>query len=97
VTDPRPEDLGETPTLEVLVHRGDELVARVLCESEEEAALVVEQWEEWEDDEAAEGVTFEVRPLSATTPDDPSEAEPADIDPTADYPTIHQVDRWSEY
>lgn len=37
------------PTIEVRVYRGDDLVVRELCESEEEAALVVEQWSDVED------------------------------------------------
>lgn len=42
-------DADATPSIEVRVFRGDELIERRLCESDEEAAEVVEQWAEVED------------------------------------------------
>jgi hypothetical protein len=48
-----------SPTIEVRVHRGDELLARELCETEEEAATVVEKWSD------VEGVDVLVDDLSA--------------------------------
>jgi hypothetical protein len=69
----RPEELGETPTLEVLVYRRGELVERVLCESEEEAAAVVAAREE------TEGVECVVTDLSQPPADEAAiEVEPPD-------------------
>ena len=39
----RPEDPGETPTLEVCVYRNGVLVHRELCESEADAAAATER------------------------------------------------------
>ena len=36
------------PTIEVRIYRDDQLLVRELCESEEEAATVVEQWSDVE-------------------------------------------------
>lgn len=36
------------PTIEVRIYRNDQLMVRELCESEEEAAAVVEQWSDIE-------------------------------------------------
>jgi hypothetical protein len=71
---------GNTPGTEVRVFRNDELIERVLCESEEEAAVVLEKWAEVDD------VTCLVDDLSFHhTPDDVLEPEPAE--PTdEDYP-----------
>lgn len=52
-------DAGQTPTIEVRVFRHGELVQRTLCESEEEAARVLEQWNEVDD------VTFLVDDLGS--------------------------------
>ncbi len=38
-----PYDIG-APTIEVRIFRDDQLLVRELCESEEEAAALVEQW-----------------------------------------------------
>jgi hypothetical protein len=42
----RPGDLGETPALEVRIYRDAVLIHSELCESEEDAAAVVEAWEQ---------------------------------------------------
>ncbi|TVT38129.1 hypothetical protein FNH05_24595 [Amycolatopsis rhizosphaerae] len=75
----RPEaDQGRT--IEVRVFRDDELVQRELCESEEQAAEVVEAWAE------VDGVTTEVDDLSFHhRPGDLLEPEPAE-EPDEDYP-----------
>jgi hypothetical protein len=63
MSDVRPEDLGETPTIEVRVFRHGELVERELCESEEQAAQIVEGWAE------VDGVSCEVdEPVRAAPP-----------------------------
>jgi hypothetical protein len=87
MTEPRPEDLGETPTIEVRVYRDGRLIERELCESDEQAALAVEAWQE------VEGVECEIDDLSIRhRPGDILEPEPADVD-RADYPTAQQIDR----
>lgn len=66
-------DAGATPTIEVSVFRHGELIERQLCESEEDAAALVEQWSELED------VTCLVDDLSFHhSPDDVLEPEPAE-------------------
>lgn len=50
MTDVRPEDLGETPSLEVRAYRNGELVRTARCDSEEEVAAIIEQWTEEADD-----------------------------------------------
>jgi hypothetical protein len=76
MTQPLPQELGESPTVEVRVYRHGELTHRQLCESVEEAAAVVDTWRE------LEGVECEVDDLSVKhRPDeilDPSLAEPLD-------------------
>lgn len=63
-----------TPVTEVRVYRDDELVERVLCESEEEAAEVLERWAEVED------VTCLVDDLSFHhAPGDVLEPEPTEL------------------
>ena len=70
----------ETPTLRVNVYRRGELVAHVLCESADEAAAVVAQWED------ADGVEYELEDLSARhDPSDVRAPEPDDIVAEADY------------
>ena len=49
---------GEAPTVEVLVYRHGDLVHRELCESEEAAADVVDEWGE------LEGIEFVVDDLA---------------------------------
>jgi hypothetical protein len=58
MSESRPEDYGETPTVVVRVYRDGRLWLQELCESEDEAALAVEEWSE------LEGVTCEVDDLS---------------------------------
>ena len=61
----------ETPTVEVRIYRDGRLVQRELCESEEDAALVVEKWSE------IEGTEFEVDDLSSPhQPDQILDLEP---------------------
>jgi hypothetical protein len=61
----------ETPTIEVRVYRGAELVHTELVESEEAAALVVERWSEHD------GVRCEVDELTAKErPEDDFEPDP---------------------
>jgi hypothetical protein len=58
MSESRPENHGETPTLAVRVYRHGRLWVQELCESEDEAALAVEEWSE------LEGVTCEIDDLS---------------------------------
>jgi hypothetical protein len=82
MSDPHPEDLGETPTIEVRVFRHGELVERELCESDEQAALIVEEWED------VDGVSFAVDDLSVRHhPGDVLEPEVAE-DWTEDHPRV---------
>jgi hypothetical protein len=82
MSDVRAEDLGETPTIEVRVFRHGELVERELCESEEQAARVVEEWAE------VDGVSCEVDDLSVRHhPGDVFEPELAE-DRTEDHPGV---------
>lgn len=79
----RPEELGETPTLEVLVYRNGELIHREFCESEDEAADVVATWEE------SPGVECVVDDVSGHQHGLESfEVEP--VDTMADYPREEQ-------
>ena len=65
------EERGETPTVEVRVFRHGELIHTALCESEEQASLVVDEWAE------LEGVECEVEDLSVHhRPGDVLEPEP---------------------
>ena len=41
-----PDELGETPTIEVTVFRDGQVIHRELCETDEEATAVAEQWSE---------------------------------------------------
>jgi hypothetical protein len=58
MSEPQPQDYGETPAVVVRVYRDGRLLRQELCESEDEASLVVEEWSEHE------GVTCEVDDLS---------------------------------
>lgn len=90
MSEPRPEDLGETPTIEVRVYRDGRLIERELCESDEQAVLVVEAGEE------IDGVECEVDDLSIRhRPGDVLEPEPADVD-RGDHPTAQETDRSTE-
>jgi hypothetical protein len=72
-------DVG-TPTLQVNVYEHGRLVARVPCESPEEAAEVVAQWEE------REGVECELEDLAARhRSDDVLAPEPEDVLADAEY------------
>lgn len=80
------EERDETPTVEVRVYRHGELVHRELCESEEQAALVIEEWSEMD------GVECEVDDLSVRhEPGDILEPEPAEL-LDEDYPEQREVD-----
>ena len=69
-----------TPSIEVRIFRDGELLERVLCESEEDAAAVVERWSE------LDGVTCLVDDLSFHhTPEDVLEPEPP-RPPNEEYP-----------
>ncbi|PXY36520.1 hypothetical protein [Prauserella flavalba] len=69
---------AETPTIEVRVYRGDELIERNLAESDEEAAALADFWAE------VDGVTCDIDDLAVHhRPGDilePGAAEPADVD-----------------
>jgi hypothetical protein len=41
-----PDELGVSPTIEVSVYRDGAVVHRELCETEREASVVVDQWNE---------------------------------------------------
>jgi len=73
VTDRAFDETGETATIEVRVFRHGELVHRELCESEQQASLVVDEWAEMD------GVTCEVDDLSVRhRPGQILEPEPAE-------------------
>jgi hypothetical protein len=76
------EERDEAPSLEVRVLREGEVIHRELCESEEQAALVVARWAE------VDGVEWEVGDLVEHTPiEGVLEPEPAEIR-DADYPEV---------
>jgi hypothetical protein len=82
MSEERPRDTGEPATIQVRVYRNGELIHQELCESEEQATLAVQ---DWEDNEA---VRCEIDDLS--WPDrtsDPADDEPAG-DLWEDYPGI---------
>ena len=80
------EERDETPTIEVRVFRHGELVHRELCESEEQASLVVDEWSE------LDGIECEVDDLSVRhRPGDILEPEPAELLEDA-YPDQREVD-----
>jgi hypothetical protein len=80
------QERDETPTVEVRVFRHGELVHTELCESDEQAALVVEEWAE------LDGVDCEVDDLSIHhRPDDILGPEPADLLEEA-YPDQREAD-----
>jgi hypothetical protein len=86
------EERDETPTIEVRVFRHGELVRTELCESEEQASLVVDEWAE------LDGIECEVDDLSVDHRlGDILEPEPAELR-EEEYPDQHEVDRrGSEY
>ncbi len=68
------EQRDEVPTIEVRVFRHGDLVHRELCESEEQASLVVDEWAE------QEGIECEVDDLSVRhRPGDILEPELAEL------------------
>jgi hypothetical protein len=72
VNEQQPHGWDEAPTVEVRVFQHGELVHRELCESEDQAALAVEEWSE------LDGVRCEVDDLSIEhRPGDIFEPEPA--------------------
>ena len=82
MTEVRPQDVGETPTIEVRIYRRGELIHREFCDSEEQAALAVAEWEDVED------VECEVDDLSPHHPGaEPVDHEPVEP-PSEDYPPI---------
>lgn len=75
------EQPGDAPTMVVRVFRNGELVSEELCESEEDALVVVESWQE------QEGVRCEVDDLTVRhRPGDILEPEPALLDDEAHDP-----------
>jgi hypothetical protein len=81
------DEAQETPTVEVRVYRHGELVHRELCESEEQAALVIEEWSE------QDGIECEVDDLSVRhDPGDILGPEPAELGEDA-YPDQLEIDR----
>jgi hypothetical protein len=74
------QEADTTPTLEVRVFRNGDVAHRELCESEEQAAIVIEAWAE------VDGTTCEVRGLSNSEID----ADATELDfatPPHDYAT----------
>jgi hypothetical protein len=64
----------ETPTIEVRIYRHGELIRTELVESDEQAALVIEEWAEHD------GITCEVDDLTVRhRPGDILAPEPADL------------------
>lgn len=78
MTEVRPEDYGETPTIEVRVYRDDELITRELCESEEQAAQVVQDWETVDERLECEvdDLSFRHRPGDLLEPEPTQPSEP---------------------
>lgn len=86
----------DTPTIEVRVFQEGKLVHRELCESEEQAGLVIETWSE------LEGVECEVEDLSAHHgPQDVLAPEPGEAATEEDYRAGREAEReryarWTE-
>lgn len=81
------EERDETPTIEVRIFQHGKLVHTELCESEEQASLVVDEWAE------LDGVDCEVDDLSVKhDPGDILEPEPAELGED-DYPEQREVER----
>jgi hypothetical protein len=80
------EARDETPTIEVRVFRHGELVHRELCESEEQASLVIDEWSE------LDGIECEVDDLSVHhEPGEILEPEPAELREET-YPEQRELD-----
>jgi hypothetical protein len=70
MSDIRPEDVGATSSIQVVVYRDGKVIDRQRCESPEEAAAAVEAWEQ------NDGIECVVRDLSGgAVPGDLSEPE----------------------
>lgn len=81
VTEQHSHQWDESSTVEVNVFRDNELIHTELCESDEQAALVVEEWSE------LDGVRCEVDDLTVKhEPGDILAPEPALTDDEEDYP-----------
>jgi hypothetical protein len=81
------EERDEVPTVEVRVFRHGELIHTELCESEEQASLVIEGWSE------LDGVECEMNDLTDHhRPDEILEPEPAELR-EEDYPDQREIDR----
>lgn len=81
MTEQQPHQWDDSSTVEVRVFRGNELVHTELCESDEEATRVVEEWSELDD------VRCEVDDLTIKhQPGDILEPEPIDPDDEDEYP-----------
>ena len=85
-----PSELGVSATVEVTVYRHGALVHRELCETEEEAAAIVEEWSE------LDGVECQVDDLSVHhRPGDILEPEPDAGPADDDYrPPPAPEERW---
>ncbi len=80
MTEQQPHRWDDSPTIEIRVFRHGELVHTELCESEEEATLVVEEWADFD------GVQCEVDDLTVKhRPGDIFEPMPA-VPAEEDYP-----------
>jgi hypothetical protein len=84
------EERDEAPTIEVRVFRHGELVHQELCESEAQAALVIDEWAE------LDGVACEVDDLSVHhRPGEILEPELAELQ-QEDYPDQREIYRRTE-
>lgn len=81
MTEPLPQELGESSTVEVRVYRNGELTHRQLCESVEEAGAAVDAWSE------LQGVECEVDSLSVK--DHPEEI----LEPSLAEPLVEEYAR----
>lgn len=71
-------DIG-APTIEVRIYRNDQLMVRELCESEEEAAAVVEQWSDLENMHVSvDDLSARHGPEDILAPDEPSMSDDED-------------------
>jgi hypothetical protein len=90
------EKRDETPTIEVRVWRAGALIHRELCESEEQAAFVVEAWSEQEGTECeVDDLTVHHRPgdIAEPQPGEVSEEEYAEaLEPGAQEAQSHGYD-----
>lgn len=86
MTDQRRNNCDDNPTVEVLVYRNDVLVDTELCESAEQAALVLDSWSD------VDGIRCEIADLLAgSAPNDlfePRSTTDPLINPDEDYPHL---------